>query len=200
MGDFTFYFELGLKHVLDWAAYDHVLFIVVMSVLYMSMKRDGKTGVQWKNLFLLVTSFTVGHTGSLLLSNYGVFSPSSKWIEFLIPVTIIATALNNILSLKKSNSNTGIRNVMFLTLLFGVIHGFGFGRYFNHINEDREILPLLAFALGIEASQLLVVITLLGLGFVFQRLFGLPYRFWVWLISGIVFLLTLPMLIENFPV
>jgi len=191
MTNFEVYFELGLHHVLDWNAYDHVLFIAAFSVLY-SLQL-------WKKLLGLVTAFTIGHTISLCLAHYELFSPAAKWIEFLIPVTIIFTALQNIWSIQGKTKSKSLWSYFFVVLFFGVIHGFGFGREFGMINIDKEFLPLLYFAIGIEASQIIVVLLIAILGFVSQKYFKLKHSYWVGIISAIVILFTTPILIENWP-
>lgn len=198
MGDFLLYFKLGFEHVLDWSAYDHVLFIIVLCAAY--------TFASWKRLLLLVTVFTLGHTLSLFLSNYGWAPISTTWIEFLIPVTILATALYNIYGARSTSAveypSKGIRKMALfyvLTIFFGLIHGFGFGRYFNQINDEQALAPLLEFALGIEASQIVIVGMVLILGFAINVLTRIKKSIWIWIISIIVMVLTLPMLKENWP-
>ena len=189
MNDFWLYFKLGLEHVLDWQAYDHVLFIIVLCAAY--------TFNAWRKLLLLVTSFTVGHTISLLLANYAVVSVSSRWIEFLIPITILVTALFNLFTAGKEKRAEKIGLLYVTTIFFGLIHGFGFAGYFKMISGDHDILHLLEFALGIEAAQVIVVILVLILAFLVQTVFRFNKRDWVLVISSIVIGLVIPMLMEN---
>ena len=153
MQDFLFYFELGLLHVLDWNAYDHLLFLAALTLPF-SFK-------DFKMIFWLVTLFTIGHTFSLILSDFELYNPPEKIIELLIPVTISATALINIVKINKFNS----RKILELnfSLFFGLIHGFGFGNYFNQITfpVDSKLNPLLGFATGVEFSQLIIVLAIL---------------------------------------
>ena len=95
MSDFLLYLKLGLTHVLDWQAYDHILFLIVLVTAY--------NFSNWKRIFILVSLFTIGHTVSLLLVNYSVVAISSKWVEFLIPVTILVAAFYNLLTSGKNN-------------------------------------------------------------------------------------------------
>lgn len=191
MSDFWLYFTLGFDHVLDWTAYDHLLFMVVLCASY--------SFAAWKRVLLLVTLFTLGHTLSLFLGNFGWISVSETWIEFLIPVTILVTALYNMYSSRGSRSESKVGLLVFATLFFGIIHGFGFARYFNQISDEGQILPLLEFALGIEAVQVLVVIVVLILGFIAQSLFRLRKRDWILIASSIVIGLCIPMLAETWP-
>ncbi|MAP55847.1 HupE/UreJ family protein [Altibacter sp.] len=189
MSDFWLYFKLGLEHVLDWKAYDHILFLIVLCAAY--------TFNSWKRLLLLVTLFTIGHTVSLLMANYNVVSVSTRWIEFLIPVTILITALFNLFTAGKEKRAEKLGLFYIATVFFGLIHGFGFASYYKMINADNDILPLLEFALGVEAAQIIVVIIVLILAFIFQMLFRFNKRDWVLVVSSIVIGMIIPMLIEN---
>ena len=126
MSDFWLYFKLGLEHVLDWNAYDHVLFLIALSAAY-PVER-------WRRLLILVTLFTVGHTLSLLITNYTDFRASERWVEFLIPVSIAAAALYNFIRAQRAEGRVSV--IYGVTLFFGLVHGFGFGRYFVQINDE----------------------------------------------------------------
>ncbi|PKA83138.1 HupE/UreJ protein [Ulvibacter sp. MAR_2010_11] len=189
MSDFWLYFKLGLEHVLDWKAYDHILFLIVLCAAY--------TFSSWKRLLLLVTLFTVGHTISLLLANYNVVSVSTRWIEFLIPITILLAAIFNLFTAGKEKRHEKLGLFYIITVFFGLIHGFGFATYYKMISGGNEILPLLEFALGVEAAQIIVVLLVLILAFIFQMLFRFNKRDWVLVISSIVIGMVIPMLISN---
>ena len=85
MSEFWIYFEIGMRHVLNISAYDHVLFLIALTVPY--------SFNDWKRVLILISLFTVGHTIALLLSVYGVVVVKVNLIEFLIPFTIFITAL-----------------------------------------------------------------------------------------------------------
>ncbi len=190
MSDFWLFLKLGLYHVLDWQAYDHLLFLIVLVAAY--------TFSSWKRIFILVTLFTLGHTVSLLLANYNVVSVSSKWIEFLIPITILFAALYNLFtSGKGSNNNIGM--FYFITVFFGLIHGFGFASYYKMINGSGEILPLLEFALGVEIAQIIVVFLVLIVSFIAQTIFRFNKRDLVMVVSSIVIGVLIPMLQNRWP-
>ncbi len=183
-----FFLKEGLFHVLDWNAYDHVLFLIALAVVY-----DFKN---WKSILWLISLFTIGHTITLVLAAYKVVSVSTEWIEFLIPVTILITALVNIFyagnTAKQAKTNTNL----FFALFFGLIHGLGFSGYFRMLvgNSSTKFISLLEFALGIEIAQIIIVIVILFLGFVFQKIFRFSKRDWVLIISSIVIGIVLPML------
>lgn len=189
MSDFWLYVRLGVEHVLDWNAYDHTLFIIALCASY--------TLKTWRHALLLVTFFTLGHSVSLALSSYGVVSLASDWVEFLIPVTIIATAVVSILNaLKKQLVKAGLF-FMVLTFFFGMIHGFGFAGYFKMINDGNILVHLLEFALGIEIAQVVIASTIVVLGYIVQEVFKLKKMYWVVTLSALVIILAIPMLLEN---
>lgn len=190
MSQFWFYFQLGLEHVLDWNAYDHILFLVVLVAAY--------SFPQWKRVLWLVTIFTLGHTIALFLSVYGVVTVSSRWVELLIAVTILITALYNLFTAKKKESQKNISLLYFCTAFFGVVHGLGFAYYFKRIvTAEGKFLPLLEFALGIEAAQILVVLAVMVIALIVQNFFRVTRRDWILVLSAIVIGIILPILREN---
>lgn len=191
MSDFLLYLKLGLTHVLDWQAYDHILFLIVLVAAY--------NFSNWKRIFILVSLFTVGHTVSLLLVNYSVVTISSKWVEFLIPVTILVAAFYNLLTSGKNNRSEKVGLFYVITIFFGLVHGFGFATYYKMITGGNEILPLLEFALGIELAQIIVVTIVLIFSFIFQSILRFNKKDWVLVVSSIVIGLVIPMLQNNWP-
>lgn len=193
MDQFWFYFNLGLHHVLDINAYDHVLFLIALTVPY--------TFKDWKHVLLLVTIFTVGHTLSLFLSVFGIVNVSVSFIEFLIPVTILITALLNIFTAGKGPRKEKLGTLFFITLFFGLIHGLGFSNYFRQIIADQEskALPLIEFALGIETAQIIVVMVVLLFSFIAQSIFRFNKKDWMLITSSMVIGIIIPMLLETYP-
>ena len=189
MSDFWLYLKLGLTHVLDWQAYDHIVFLIVLVAAY--------NFSNWKRIFILVSLFTIGHTASLLLANYSVVTVSSKWIEFLIPVTILVAAIYNLFTSGKINRSEKVGLFYVITVFFGLIHGFGFATYYKMITGGNEILPLFEFALGIEFAQLIIVTIVLISSFIFQSIFRFNKRDWVLVVSSIVIGVVIPMLQNN---
>ena len=189
MSDFWLYFKLGLQHVLDWQAYDHVLFLIVLCASY--------TFASWKRLLILITLFTVGHTTSLLLGNYDIVSVSGVWIEFLIPVTILVGAIYNIITARKGDVFEKRGLLYLVTIFFGLIHGFGFSSFFKAVNDESALLPLLEFALGIELAQIIVALIVLVVAHLTQSLIRFNKRDWILIISAVVIGMVIPMLIEN---
>ena len=191
MSQFWLYTRLGLEHVLDWQAYDHILFLIVLVAAY--------SFAGWKRVLWLVTIFTIGHTLALFLSVYGLVSLNSKWVELLIPITILITALFNIITAKKKEKQRSAVLLYFATAFFGIIHGLGFSSYFKMIasNTENKFLPLMEFALGIEAALIIVAFSVLILAFIFQNILNFTRRDWILVISSIVIGVILPILREN---
>ncbi len=191
MSEFWLYVKLGFGHVLDWKAYDHILFLVVLTV--------GYTFDNWKRILALVTLFTLGHTISLFLAVYGVISINSRLVEFLIPITILITALFNVFTAKKVSKNNGINLLYGAAIFFGLIHGLGFSSYFSVISgkSGAKVLPLLEFALGIELAQIIIVMIVLVVSFIIQTFLRFPKRDWILITSSIVIGMVIPMLIAN---
>lgn len=192
MSEFWIYFQIGLRHVLDIKAYDHVLFLIALTVPY-AFK-------DWKRVLILVSIFTLGHTLSLLLSVFGIIVVKAIFIEFLIPITILITAFFNLFTAGKSSKKESISIIGFITLFFGVIHGLGFSNYFKSIlagTAADKLVPTLEFALGIESAQIIVVLAVLVLSFAVQTVFRFSKRDWTLVMSSFVIGVVLPMIIES---
>lgn len=192
MSDFWIYFQIGLKHVLNIYAYDHVLFLVALAVPF--------TFKDWQRIVLLVTLFTVGHTMALLLSVYEIVSIKVNVVEFLIPITIFITALFSLFTAGKSSKKESLNLVFFITLFFGIIHGLGFSNYFKTIlggSANSKLIPLSEFALGIEAAQIIVVFAVLVLSYIVQTVFRFSKRDWTLVMSAFIIGVVLPMILES---
>jgi len=193
MQDFYFYIKLGLNHVLDFAAYDHILFLMALALPF--------TFKSWKKVVLLATLFTIAHCLSLFLSVYGIVVMDVALIEFLIPVTILGTALFNLIYVKQMVEHRSLGLHIFATAFFGLIHGFGFSNYFNMLmaEEEEKLGSLLGFATGIEIAQVLIVFVVLGISYVFLSVFKVKSQLFVTIASILIILITIPMLIATFP-
>lgn len=193
MQDFWFYIKLGLDHVLDFSAYDHILFLTALALPF--------TFKNWKKVVVLATVFTITHCLSLVLSTYDVLVIDVTLIEFLIPVTIVLTVIFNLLYIKTSAVDKSIMLHLLATAYFGLIHGFGFSNYFKMLmaEEEHKLLPLLGFATGIEISQVLIVISVLGIGYLAVSILKIKQTPFVVITSILIALLTIPMLIRTFP-
>ena len=146
----------GFQHILE--GIDHLLFLLCL-IIPLSKHGLSRHG-QWRPLVVIVTSFTVAHSITLLASAFG-FVPDALWfpplIELLIALTIFYMALENIVG-----SNVQWRWI--ITFAFGLVHGFGFSfalRESLQFAGDHLVTSLLAFNVGVEIGQLAVLIVLL---------------------------------------
>lgn len=192
MSDFWLLVELGFSHVWDWQGIDHLLFLAALCLPFSAR--------QWKPLLWLITCFTIGHSLSLILASFEVVAVSSTWIEFLIPVSIAATAVYNIIYAQRVWVRSD-RLVMWVTLFFGLVHGFGFAGYFELIRDVEQPLwsSLLFFALGIEAAQIVLGALMLLLSFVVLNALGRNRRDWVLVVSSVIIGILVPIIIERWP-
>lgn len=192
MQDFWLYFQLGREHIADWQGNDHILFVTALCLRY--LLKD------WKKVLILVTAFTIGHSITLALSVFNIINIPSSWIEFLIPITIVITALSN-LRRTDIEPKGKFPLVYFYALFFGLIHGLGFSNYLKSLlgKSSSIISELLAFNLGLEAGQLLIVAGVLLISWLFVSLFKVPRREYIVFMSGAVFGIAFIMAIERFP-
>ena len=190
MNDFQIYLHLGFKHIIDLAGSDHILFIVALTARYIWS--------DWKQLLILVTAFTIGHSVTLALSVLQWVNLPINLIELLIPVTIVLTALVNF-GVKNFDFKSKYPIIYFFALFFGLIHGLGFSNYLRSLlgKEESILPPLFSFNLGLELGQLLIVSVILIISFIFVSLLKLDRRRVVQVISGIVFLLAANMVWER---
>lgn len=192
MQDFWLYFGLGKDHIADLSGYDHILFVAALCLGY--LLRD------WKKILILVTAFTIGHSITLALSALRLITVSTEWIEFLIPVTIVITALLNTRQSESAlKKRMGI--VYLLATFFGLIHGLGFSNYLKSLlGKDSNIVSqLLAFNLGLEAGQIIIVAMVLLLSVFCVQVLKIERRNFIIFVSGAIFGISLLMAIERFP-
>ena len=190
METFWFYFDLGFDHVLDVGGLDHFYFLVALSLPF-AFKN-------WRRLLLWVSLFTLGHSLSLLVTHFEWLKIDAAWVEFLIPITICITCLS-ILVQKKHSHLKGVW-INLITLFFGLIHGFGFGRYFKMIaSEGEAILGLLEFAIGVEFAQILIVIFVLFMNWIALGLLKIQALKWQLIIASMVLAQAILMTSNNWP-
>ena len=192
MSDFLFYFKLGWDHIINAEALDHIFFIVALAAIYLFSN--------WKQVLLLVTAFTLGHAITLLLSARNIIEVNEKWVEFLIPCTIVITAVTNLV--QKDFSRRSIRINYFLALFFGLIHGLAFAGSLKWIlaGDQSFVVAWLGFSAGLELGQILIVLLILLLALLLVQTLRLNRRVWVWTISIIIAAFALKMAVERVPV
>ncbi|HYH78881.1 MAG TPA: HupE/UreJ family protein [Longimicrobium sp.] len=149
MSELLAFFEVGFRHIVDPRALDHVLFLLVLAAIYRA--RD------WRDALWVVSAFTVGHSVTLALAVTGAVRLPMAVIEFLIPVTIVVTCIENLVVTDRTRAPWGGRYRPLLAGVFGLVHGAGFANYLNELFVDRVAVPLLGFNLGIEAGQIVVL-------------------------------------------
>ena len=191
MQSILFYFPLGWEHIISRDALDHQLFIMALAAIF--------TWKDWKQVLILVTAFTVGHSLTLALGVLEIFSLSSQWVEFLIPLTIVITAAGNLLQRNKLQNKIQLN--YWLALFFGFIHGMGFANTIRFMLSEEQQLGwgLLGFNLGLEAGQLVVVALLLLLSFVALTLVKLDPKKWTLTLSLVAFISSLYLTINRIP-
>jgi hypothetical protein len=193
MNIFQLYFNLGVHHIANIYSLDHILFITCLCAVYIFK--------QWKQILVLITAFTLGHTTSLALATFKLLSVNSTLIEFLIPATIFITAFWN-LFLKKDGVSTRTHWFKYVTaLFFGLIHGLGFSNYLQTLlgTEKSIVMPLFSFNVGIEAGQLIIVCGILLISYIITSWFKVARRDWVLIFSGAGLGVSLMLMINRFP-
>src|SRR2546423_1359244 len=191
MNDFSFYFKIGWGHIVNKEALDHIFFIAALSAIY--MLKD------WRQVLILVTAFTLGHSITLALSTLRIVEVPSAWVEFLIPCTIFFTAISNLFL--KDFTPKSIRINYFLALFFGLIHGLAFANTLRMIiaHDQNFALSMFSFSVGLELGQILVVLIILIFSQFLISMLKVNRRNWVIFISAAVFALALEMAIQRWP-
>lgn len=199
MDDFLIYLRLGFDHITDPRGYDHILFVIALCAVY--------TLQQWRQVLILVTAFTIGHSITLALATLQLIHYKTDLIELLIPITILITAITNFFfqepKSKSRASSTSLLSYRFwrygLALMFGLIHGMGFSNYLRSLlgREADIIQPLLAFNIGLEIGQLVIVSLVLSLAYILIDLARNSRLRWTLIVSGIVAGMALSLIINN---
>jgi hypothetical protein len=183
------YFELGWQHILNWEGYDHILFVIALSAIYVVN--------EWKKLLVLVTAFTIGHSITLALSVLHIIRVSGSLVEFLIPVTICITALSNIF--RRNEAPQHLQLNYFYALFFGLIHGLGFSNYLKSLlgSQANIVKPLLGFNVGLEFGQILIVAVVMLVSGIIVNIGRVSRRDWNMFLSSATFGVAFLMVIEG---
>ena len=198
---FSAYLSLGFDHISDLNGYDHILFIVALCAIYQLR--------EWRKVVILVTAFTIGHSITLALAALDIIPINGALIEFLIPVTIVLTAVYNVVvhrykegTEEKTFDRKLTWNYLF-ALLFGLIHGMGFSNFFRSTlmpgEENEFIQQLFAFNIGVELGQLVIVAFVLVASFIAMNILKVKQREWNLFISGSTAGIALLMALERIP-
>ena len=178
MNLFSLYFNLGVHHIINFEAYDHILFITTLVAVY-QLKH-------WRKIIILVTAFTIGHSTTLALATLHIVNIPSGLIEFLIAVTIFLTSITNLLQ-KSDKFSPQVHLFKYsLALFFGLIHGLGFSNYLRSLlgTESSFLIPLFSFNLGVETGQLAIVTMVILLDYLLIRFFSMKQHDWKLVLSG----------------
>lgn len=193
MSSFSIYFAIGYEHILNPEAYDHIMFILALCAAYELR--------QWRNVLILVTAFTVGHSLTLALATLDILPISRPIIEFLIPFTILATSLSNVLQPTRNISQRRIGLNYFMALFFGCIHGMAFSGELQMLlgKEENIVVELLAFNLGIELGQIVIVVSLFLIASILMTFFRVKHSAWNLFISGAAAGISVVLMMEKWP-
>ncbi len=177
MNNFLSYFNFGWDHIVDINAIDHLLFVMTLCAAF-KLK-------QWKQVLVIITAFTIGHSVTLVISALELIPEVGSVIEKLILFTIMITAISNIVLYKKEGrfSNKSVKYI--LAMVFGLIHGLAFASNFKGMMFNSSIVkPLFAFNVGIEVGQLVVVTMFMGVLFLYSKVLKGDHMKWNVFISG----------------
>ena len=191
MSQFRIFFELGLKHILNFNGLDHVLFVIAFCALY--------TWRDWKKTLILVLAFTLGHAITLTLAAQNSLRIDAALVEFLIPLTILLTALSNIFRRTSALGSTKVHLNYLYAAFFGLVHGLGFSNYLRGmLGRGGELMTqLLAFNLGIALGQIVVILVLVLLAGLSIGFLGVSRREWVITLSAAIAGMALMLVLEN---
>lgn len=179
MSQFYYYFDLGKDHILNINSVQHILFIIAVCAVY--LLKD------WKKVLILIAFFTLGYSLTLFLIGYQVIRINPELIEYLIPVTIFVTAFSNVLKKQNTYYKKNLQSNYFFALIFGLIHGAGFGYYLRDIAYDSPpVYQVIAYNLGLEIAQILIMFGFLITSFIFVNLINISRRDWNLVISSAI--------------
>ncbi|HEY3286173.1 MAG TPA: HupE/UreJ family protein [Gemmatimonadaceae bacterium] len=195
MSEFSLYLRMGYHHIASIGAWDHILFVAALTAAY---------GVhEWKRIAVLVTAFTIGHSITLALATLDIVRASPRVIEPLIAATIVFmafAAIGDQLAPPTASSRAAAMRRRYVTAgLFGLIHGLGFASALHALlgAEVSIAVPLLAFNLGLEVGQVLIVSVFFALGLAADRWLHVRRRDWVLILSGAAAGIGLTLLVER---
>ncbi len=186
----TSFFATGWEHIVDINAYDHLLFVTTLCAAYQL--------VQWRQILVIITAFTVGHSVTLVLSSLGLIPTNPSIIEILVPLTIMGTAIANIVRHDEDLGARAIKLSYAIALLFGLIHGLAFASNFKVMMFGENILlPLFLFNLGIEAGQVFIVILFMGALWLYNKFLSGEHLKWNLFVSGAGFGIAFTLLLNT---
>lgn len=146
----------GMLHLAT--GYDHVLFLLslLLAAGFVVVRRG--IGPALRDVAILVTAFTLGHSVTLIAAALKVVVLPSRPVEAIIATSIVAVAVHNVVRPEER------RSLPWMAFAFGLIHGFGFSSVLAELGlpSGQTVLALVAFNVGIEVAQLVFVAIALG--------------------------------------
>lgn len=174
---FNNFFLSGWEHIVDINAYDHLLFVMTLCAAF-KLK-------EWKQILVIITAFTIGHSGTLILSAFDIIPANPKLIDLLIPFTIMLTAIANVINYDKNRKFSDAKIKYLIALVFGLIHGLAFASNFKFmLFSDDILMPLFLFNIGIEAGQLFIVLLFMIALWFYSKVINGEHFKWNLFISG----------------
>ena len=171
------FFYSGWEHIVDINAYDHLLFVMTLCAAFKLS--------QLRQILIIITAFTVGHSGTLILSAFEMIPTNSTIVDLLIPFTIMVTAIDNIVERGERSKFTETNSKYMIALGFGLIHGLAFASNFKVMMFEESILmPLFLFNLGIEVGQLFIVFLFMSTLWAYTHLLKGEHTKWNVFVSG----------------
>lgn len=150
ISEFWAFLQVGFRHIVALDAADHILFLLALAAIY--RKRD------WRGALWVISAFTIGHSITLALAVTDVLVVPARIVEFLIPVTIVATGIENLVLRERAASGARATHRPVFAGIFGLVHGAGFAGYLKSLFVDRITVPLFGFNVGIELGQIVVLL------------------------------------------
>ena len=177
MDNLNVFFVNGWEHIVDINAYDHLLFVMTLCAAFKLS--------EWKQILVIITAFTIGHSGTLVLSAFNIIPTNAKLIDLLIPFTIMITAISNVVNYGKKGKFSDAKIKYLIALVFGLIHGLAFASNFKFmLFGDSIIMPLFLFNIGIEVGQLFIVLLFMIALYIYTKLIKGEHSKWNIFISG----------------
>jgi hypothetical protein len=162
----------GVEHILF--GFDHIAFLLALLLAVVVRRPPGLRagwetrglGQSWRRTALIVTSFTIAHSLTLIAASLGWIALDARLVECVIAASIVFVAVENIL-------RPDARHRHLVTFAFGLMHGLGFASMLAALlPPSGVVVPLLLFNAGVELGQLALVVVLLPLLCLGVRLMG----------------------------
>ena len=179
MSQFGLFYQLGRDFILDINSVDHILFMIALFAVYLIK--------DWRKVSIIVLSFTLGFSVTLILASFNVINIKRELVEYLIPVTIFVTAFSNVLKKQNTYYKKNLQSNYFLAAFFGLIHGLGFANYLQTvIIGEPTFIQTFGYIIGIEIAHLIIVFLFLIVSFIFISILNVNRRDWNLVISSAI--------------